>query len=316
MRTGPVTFAVLATKGGVGKTTVVGGLAASCAMQSESLETAGRPIVLVDMDGQGNLGDSLASRLPVDLSSFATSSDALMAGMDDVNFRLGLNDLVPVDSPSQEDVFLLPAGQQGALLRAQDRMSMEPGGEQVLRRVLSGLTSDALVFIDTPPAAGRLTINAVCAASLVLGVMNPARWSVSGVSDSLAMTERMNALGLSDAVFLGMVVNKFAGGRRVVRDFVIEDVASAGLRVFPTLLPTRAAFEGAEYVGDPLPWSEPRSLLAGAFFSLAREVFLAGGVGVGAYDAFPASTPPASLPAPVVSSTTGDFGNTVNGSVA
>ena len=187
-----VTVAVVNQKGGVGKTTVVLGLASAASAR-------GTEVLVVDLDPQGNATTGLGLFDP------GPGVDAVL----DEERPGGLARVVePGGWPS--DIGPTPriaASSPGLSIRepqlatdplgAQDRLAMamrpplqaapdvgSPGG--------SGADDDErLVLIDCPPSLGLLTVNALFAADAALVVTEPGAWAVDGVGRMLQTIERI-----------------------------------------------------------------------------------------------------------------------------
>ena len=133
-------------KGGVAKTTTAINLGAA-------LVELGRTVLLVDMDPQCNLTETLFS------GDYSVSVyDAMLSGscVPVLKVREGL-DMVPGDK---------------ALLNADIKLS-EPehrvGAQMLLRRALAPLEDRYdFIIIDTPPSRGIITVNALAASDEVI----------------------------------------------------------------------------------------------------------------------------------------------------
>ena len=138
-------------KGGVGKTTTVINLAAYLAL-------AGRRVLVVDLDPQGNA----TSGLGFDKSTPARSIYAALVDPTAVG---------SIIQPTQIDnLSLIPSGQD--LAGAEVELVGVPQRERKLSAALGPLrkTYDFIV-LDCPPAVGLLTVNALTAADAVLVVI-------------------------------------------------------------------------------------------------------------------------------------------------
>ena len=138
-------LAVANQKGGVGKTTTAINVASSLAL-------AGRRVLLVDVDPQGNLtsGVGLKGRH----APAGTIYEALMTDADPAAFLL---------ESQIEHLSVIPADRN--LTGAEIELVSVPQRELRLRRVLEPLRARFdLIFIDCPPSLGLLTLNALVAA--------------------------------------------------------------------------------------------------------------------------------------------------------
>src|SRR5438105_2673346 len=138
--------AVANQKGGVGKTTTAINLATSIAM-------AGRSVLLVDIDPQGNLTSGVGQKSQ--RAAAGTIYEALLLDSADP-FEFVLKTVV-------DNLFLIPADRN--LTGAEIELVTLPERERRLQRILAPLRSRFdYVFIDCPPSLGLLTLNALVAA--------------------------------------------------------------------------------------------------------------------------------------------------------
>lgn len=145
------TVAVVATKGGTGKTVVAGNLAAALAAE-------GYRVTAVDTDPQADLGFDLG----------AEPSEVTLADVLDAHFAERPAPETAAIETAIDGVQLIQGGTsldeiQGDLVRA------EAEGESLLAAALDSLEDlGDVVVIDTPPSVGPLTVGAIIAADLVL----------------------------------------------------------------------------------------------------------------------------------------------------
>ena len=196
-----VAVAVVNQKGGVGKTTVVLGLASAAS-------AGGVATLVVDLDPQGNATTGLGV--------FESGP-----GIEQVLTEDNLGGLAAVvrESAWSGDVgpppLLVPSSPGLAVLEPQ--LASDPLGAQgrLALALGNGAGSDhPLVLIDCPPSLGLLTVNALFAADLVLVVTEPGAWAVDGVARMFQTIERIR-LRRSDGKpgVAGIVVNRLGRTR-------------------------------------------------------------------------------------------------------
>ncbi len=130
-------IAIVGFKGGIGKTTTCVNLGAALALR-------GRRVLLIDADIQANLSIALG------IQNYKKSlAEVLIRKVEAEECII----------PARENLFLLPSSL--ALFKAQQRLVMEMGSEEVLKEVLAGLTGYDYQLLDCAPSVSLLTVNAV-----------------------------------------------------------------------------------------------------------------------------------------------------------
>lgn len=180
-------IAALSLKGGVGKTSVVLGLAGSAAER-------GQRVLVIDLDPQANATAALDPA-----SSPFSSSDVLFDG------RIGVAADAIVSSGWDSVIDLIPS--ERTLEHRAD--SSDPQSALRLRTALTGVTDRYdLVLIDCPPSLGELTRNALFAANEALVVTEPSFFAVQGAEQALEAVAIVAANGNPDLSIRGVVANR------------------------------------------------------------------------------------------------------------
>ncbi|MEL7039472.1 MAG: ParA family protein [Cyanobacteria bacterium J06592_8] len=177
--------------GGSGKTTAALNLAT---MLSEKGKT-----LAVDFDPQGNLSQWLGWS---DLSEEATIAETILPNAD----RVPIQDILK--SPNNEDrqgrLMLAPADY--SLSRAGDAIAPEPGRERFLKRALKPMLSEYdFIIIDSPPAKGILTYNAVLAADLLVIPTECTNKGVVGAVNTITLIEELKEIDFVVPKILGII---------------------------------------------------------------------------------------------------------------
>lgn len=245
-------IAVANQKGGVGKTTTAVNLSAC-------LAEAGKRVLLVDIDPQGNA----TSGLGVDRKSVEASV-----------YDLLLEDFSPQQAmvaTKIERLYIVPAtiDLAGAEIELVPRISRE----NRLKKALHGVRGEFdFVLIDCPPSLGLLTINALTAADSILIPIQCEYYALEGLSQ-LMDTFRLVREALNPNLEIEGVVLTMFDGRTNLSIQVVDDVKRFFKgKVYRSIITRNVRLSEAPSHGQPITVYDPRSKGAEAYSELAREV--------------------------------------------
>ena len=231
-------------KGGVGKTTSVSSLGVALARM-------GKRVLLVDLDAQGNLTDTL-TKTPGDRSIY--DSLRTLETLPVVNIREGL-DLCPssIDLVSMD-------------LELADKKEREYS----LSRLLQGLDYE-YILLDCPPSLGLLTINALTASSKVIIPLTPEALPAKGLGTLLDIIERTKETLNPGLSLGGILITRY--NRRKINRLVEETLRETfGDSVFKTKIRENVDISESPLQGMDIYSYSPNSIGAKDYESLALEV--------------------------------------------
>lgn len=248
----PRVLAVVNQKGGVGKTTTTVNLAAALAQ-------AGRKVLLVDLDPQGNatMGSGVDKRAVV-----RTVYHAL----------LGLGEVAGIRTRAERGGYdVVPANRD--LAGAEVELVELPARETRLKAALERVVDDYdYILIDCPPSLSLLTVNALAAAQRVLIPMQCEYYALEGLSDLVGTIKRVRA-NLNPTLEIAGLLRTMYDPRNTLSQQVSRELESHfGDKVFRTLVPRNVRLAEAPSYGVPAVVWDASSKGAQAYVALASEV--------------------------------------------
>ncbi len=245
-------YALANQKGGVGKTTTAVNLGAY-------LADAGKRVLLVDVDPQGNATSSLG----VDKSALSRSMYDVLIGAEPaanvvmLTARLGLD--------------LLPSTPH--LAGAEVEMVELTGREMRLRRALDAVRARYdYVLIDTPPSLGMLTVNALTASDGVLIPVQCEYLPLEGLSQLLQTIELVRQNLNPGLTVRGLVMTMYDARTNLARQVVDEVRTHFASSVFRSIIPRSIRLGEAPSYGEPIISYSPESSGGRAYAALCQEL--------------------------------------------
>ncbi len=243
-------IAVLNQKGGVGKTTTVINLGAY-------LAKAGRTVLIVDFDPQGNATSGLGINKQ---SVTATIYDALFNSvrLDQIILDFGFKNLN-----------IVPANAN--LAAAEIELADKDNREFMLKRLIENQSYD-YVLIDCPPSLGLLTVNALCAANWLLIPVQAEYYAMEGLSQLLDIMQRVKQGLNPDLQLLGVVATMYDNRNSLAQQVYGELHKYFGDGLFKTIVPRNVRLAEAPSYGVPILEHDKWSKGAKAYKQLSKEV--------------------------------------------
>jgi chromosome partitioning protein len=250
----PRILAVANQKGGVGKTTTSVNLAAG-------LASAGKRVLLIDLDPQGNatMGSGIDKR---NLESSV------------YQVLLGLTAVQSVRQKSESGGYdLVPANRE--LAGAEVEMVDLENRETRLKSALDTVTADYdFILLDCPPALNLLTLNGLVAADSVMIPMQCEYYALEGLSD-LVETIRKVRKHLNPRLEIeGLLRTMYDPRNSLAQQVSAQLQQHFGDKLYATIIPRNVRLAEAPSFGAPAVSLDKVCKGSQAYLALADELLL------------------------------------------
>ncbi len=243
-------IAVINQKGGVGKSTTAYALGAG-------LRARGNRVLFIDLDAQGNLSYTMdcVGREP-------TAFDVLEGGTPAAEAAVGTKsgDIIP----------------SGPALSGADTVITGSRKEYRLADALEPLKKEySYIVIDTPPALGILTVNALTACSSVVIPAQADIYSLQGIGQLSSTVQAVKKYCNAALTIKGILLTRYSPRAILTRDMteLLENTA-AGLntKVFATRIRECIAIKEAQAVKQDIFSYSPKSNAAFDYNAFIEEI--------------------------------------------
>ena len=245
-----IIYSIINQKGGVGKSTTALAI-------GSGLSLKGYSVLYVDLDAQGNLSYTMGA------STQGYNAMGVLQRPDTARSE--------VQHTDQGDIIASSPALAGA-----DAVITETGKEYRLKEALESLRGDYdYCIIDTPPALGILTVNALTACG---GVIIPAQadiYSLQGISQLNNTLQTVKRYCNPDLTILGIVLTRYNGRaiiRREVAEMLEQTARGLNTKLYNSRIRECTALVEAQATKQNIYTYAPKSNAAADYKALVAEI--------------------------------------------
>ena len=254
------TIAIAAQKGGTAKTTTAHAIGAGLARRGER-------VLFVDIDPQGNLSYILGAD-----QTGATVLDVLTGK---VSARKAAQQISGAETlPGMGCAAVIPGS---PYLAGADATLTGARREYLLAEALKAATGEYdYCILDTPPALGILTVNALTAADRVIIPCLPDVFSIQALGQIAETIAGIKANCNHGLEITGLLITKYTRRQNLTRDtekILAATAEKIGTRLLKTRIRETVAIREAQAMGKDIFTYSPRSAGAEDYNKLIQEIF-------------------------------------------
>ena len=238
-------------KGGVGKTT-------TCVNMAAYLSKAGKKVLLIDLDPQGNATTGLG----FSKSTLKKSVYNVLIEEEDVK-----DNVLPTEL---DGLYILPANID--LAGSEVELVYKKSREKVLKMALDKMKKDYdFLLIDCPPSLGLLTINALAAADSVIIPIQSEYYALEGLSQLMNSVALVRQHLNKELRVEGVVLTMYDGRSLISKQIAAEIKKYFTKKLYEIVIPRNIRLAEAPSHGKPILLYDSKCMGARAYAALTEE---------------------------------------------
>ncbi|HIX09537.1 MAG TPA: AAA family ATPase [Firmicutes bacterium] len=238
-------------KGGVGKTT-------TCVNMAAYLARAGKKVLLVDLDPQGNATTGLG------FSKGTLKKSVYNVVIEGEEVK---DNVLPTEL---EGLFILPSNID--LAGAEVDLVYKKNRDRVLRAALEKVKgSFDYILIDCPPSLGLLTINALSAADSAIIPIQSEYYALEGLSQLMNTISLVRQHLNRSLKVEGVVLTMYDGRSLISKQIAAEIKKYFSKKLYEIVIPRNVRLSEAPSHGKPILLHDPKCMGARAYAALTEE---------------------------------------------
>ena len=239
-------------KGGVGKTTSAVNVAAA-------VGTAGKRVLLVDLDPQGNT----SSGVGINKKNMKLSSYDVLIGRSSAE--------ASIVETEYKNLSVMPSNI--SLAGAEFELVSHEKREYRLKNALTLVRDNYdYIFIDCPPSLGILTVNALAASDGVIVPMQCEYYSLEGLSQLISTIKTCKRLYNPQLELIGILITMYNGRLNLTMQVMDELKKYYAGKLFKTTVLRNVRLSEAPSYGMPIQYFDKHCKGTEAYNAVAEEV--------------------------------------------
>ena len=239
-------------KGGVGKTT-------TCVNMAAYLSRAGKKVLLIDLDPQGNATTGLG------FSKGALKKSVYNVIIEDEDVKDN------VLETELEGLYILPSNID--LAGAEVSLVYKKNRDRVLRAALEKVKGQYdFILIDSPPSLGLLTINALAAADSAIIPIQSEYYALEGLSQLMNTISLVKQVLNKSLKVEGVVLTMYDGRSLISKQIAAEIKKYFSKKLYEIVIPRNVRLSEAPSHGKPIVLHDPKCMGARAYAALTEEL--------------------------------------------